>query len=175
MWQSQYLLWCLEISFANTISPKLFNLTSDRFFLTANSFDKILQEWFLGLLLIFFSEISWTRLSQFTPLSAEFSMLQLRWPIKPCLKKSTTFLVQSPKCFSCSPNKQHGRTCHSDTPVPGTKFCLCHCSISVKGHYGQVNYWNKRKQLIEDLFTVSEALFFIIMTGTMVAYRLAMW
>ena len=101
--RTKSLLGFFETSFVNAINLSLFTLTLGRLFRqgqkVATFFTKIPQKQPLCHILKFFSfEISWARSTQFKLLPAtKSSIFLLGWPIKPHLKHSTEFQIQSPK------------------------------------------------------------------------------
>ena len=53
--------------------------------------------------------------------------------------KCSTFFLGISQSITYFPNKHHGQACHSKILLPGSKFCLNHCSIAVKRYQNKGN------------------------------------
>ena len=109
--RTEFMMGVSETSFINAIDLSLFNLASGtpstQEQKVAKFFIKIPQKPVLRHILKYFSsETSWARSVQFKLLSAtNSSIFLLGGPIKPHLKHSTAFQIQSPQIHILLPNK----------------------------------------------------------------------
>jgi hypothetical protein len=115
---AQSILGYIEISSANSINPKLFNLASCRFLGQGQKEAASLLKHHKNVLYLSYcySPLKHLDLCVCSPYCSQHYCLPNTYkdaPIKPHLKHSIAFLIQSPMSFIIL--QQHGQACHSNT------------------------------------------------------------